>query len=65
MAYKIPWTAISSLLHQLNARYAEPRVLLWLNLAYFLPSLPSLLLHSSVQDALEARLGVGRASAAR
>lgn len=65
VGYKVPWTAVSSLLHQFNQHFQEPRVLLWLNLAYFLPSVPALLLHSSVQDVLEARLGVAKAGAAR
>ena len=43
VAYKVPWTAISSLITELSARYG-PGVLLRLNLAYFLPSIPVLLL---------------------
>jgi hypothetical protein len=46
VAYKTPWTAVSSLLGQL-ADLHGPRVLLGLNLAYFLPSIPVLLSHAS------------------
>lgn len=65
VGYKVPWTAISSLLHQFNQQFQQPKVLLWLNLAYFLPSIPALLLHSSLQDVLEQRLGVPKAAVAR
>lgn len=65
VGYKVPWTAISSLLHQLNQQFQQPKVLLWLNLAYFLPSIPTLLLHSSLQDVLEQWLGVPKAAMAR
>lgn len=46
VAYKTPWTAVSSLLGQL-AELHGPRVLLGLNLAYFLPSIPVLLAHAA------------------
>jgi hypothetical protein len=65
VGYKIPWTAISSLLHQFNQQFQQPKVLLWLNLAYFLPSMPALLLHSSLQDVLERKLGAPNAALAR
>jgi hypothetical protein len=65
VGYKVPWTAISSLLHQFNQQFQQPKVLLWLNLAYFLPSMPALLLHSSLQDLLERKLGVPKAAMAR
>lgn len=43
----------------------QPKVLLWLNLADdFLPSMPALLLHSSLQDALKLSLGVPKAALA-
>lgn len=61
----MPWTAISSLLHQISTALQQPKVLLWLNLAYFVPSMPALLLHSSLQDCLERRLGVPTAALAR
>lgn len=65
VGYKVPWTAISSLLHQISTAFQQPKVLLWLNLAYFVPSMPALLLHSSLQDCLERRLGVPTAALAR
>jgi hypothetical protein len=65
VAYKVPWTAISSLLGQFSVQFNQPAILLWLNLAYFLPSVPALLLHSSLQDRLEQRLGLPRAAMAR
>ncbi|WIA22536.1 hypothetical protein OEZ86_009526 [Tetradesmus obliquus] len=65
VAYKVPWTAISSLLGQLSVQFQQPSILLWLNLAYFLPSLPALLLHSSLQEKLEQRMGLPRAAMAR
>jgi hypothetical protein len=65
VAYKVPWTAISSLLGQFSVQFQQPAILLWLNMAYFLPSVPALLLHSSLQDRLEQALGLPRAAAAR
>jgi hypothetical protein len=65
VAYKVPWTAISSLLGQFSVRFNQPAILLWLNLAYFLPSVPALLLHSSLQERLEQWLGLPRAAMAR
>jgi hypothetical protein len=65
VAYKVPWTAVSSLLGQFSVQFNQPVILLWLNLAYFLPSVPALLLHSSLQDRLELWLGLPRAAMAR
>ncbi|KAF6261556.1 hypothetical protein COO60DRAFT_1636708 [Scenedesmus sp. NREL 46B-D3] len=65
VAYKVPWTAISSLLGQLSVQFNQPAILLWLNLAYFIPSVPALLLHSSLQERLEQALGLPRAAMAR
>eukprot|EP00879_Flechtneria_rotunda_P030186 GHRR01032786.1.p1 GENE.GHRR01032786.1~~GHRR01032786.1.p1 ORF type:complete len:400 (+),score=128.31 GHRR01032786.1:44-1243(+) len=65
VAYKVPWTAISSLLGQLSKQFDEPKVLLYLNLAYFVPSVPALLVHSSLQDALERSFGVPKAALLR
>ena len=77
VAYKTPWTAVSSLLGQLAALYG-PRVLLALNLAYFLPSIPVLLSHAAAAggdggeggggndgSSFEARAGVPTAAALR
>jgi hypothetical protein len=48
VAYKAPWTAISSLLGQLALSHG-PRSLLALNLAYFLPPMILLWVMSFVQ----------------
>jgi hypothetical protein len=48
VAYKTPWTAISSLLGQLAADHG-PRSLLALNLCYFLPPMPLLWLMGVTQ----------------
>ncbi|KAI8467814.1 MAG: hypothetical protein J3K34DRAFT_523439 [Monoraphidium minutum] len=58
VAYKAPWTAISSLLGQLSQDHG-PRLLLHLNLCYFLPPMPLLYLLS----VLQARRGCGAAAA--
>lgn len=48
IAFKSPWTAISSLLGQLASAHG-PRSLLALNLAYFLPPMPVLAAMSALQ----------------
>jgi hypothetical protein len=65
VAYKVPWTAISSLLGQFSVQFGDPQVLLYLNLAYLLPSIPALMIHSSFQNKLETSLGVPRAALIR
>lgn len=65
VAYKVPWTAISSLLGQFTIQFGNPQVLLYLNLAYLLPSIPALMLHSSLQNKLEMSLGVACAALVR
>lgn len=64
VSYKVPWTAISSLLGQLSQRFG-PQVLLYLNLAYFVPSMPALLLQIVTQHALDEHMGVPQAALAR
>ncbi|KAF8063664.1 hypothetical protein HT031_003519 [Scenedesmus sp. PABB004] len=64
VGYKTPWTAIASLLHQLADSHGGG-VLLQLNLAYLVPSLPLLAVHAAAADALERRLGLPRAVLAR
>ncbi|KAL6763078.1 hypothetical protein V8C86DRAFT_2507052 [Haematococcus lacustris] len=56
VAYKLAWTAISSLLSQFSRDYG-PQVLLQLNVAYFLPSIPVLLLQTLLNDRMDRRLG--------
>lgn len=64
VGYKVPWTAISSLLGYLSRRHG-PSILLHLNLAYMLPALPVLAAQSLAGEALERRAGVARSTAAR
>lgn len=61
VGYKIPWTAISSLLGQLGRDFG-PNSLLYLNIAYFFPSIPVLLLQSRYQEQLERRYGVAEST---
>lgn len=61
VSYKVAWTAISSLLTQLSAQYG-PEVLLQLNVAYFLPSVPILMLQTLLNERLERRIGVPQVS---
>lgn len=61
MAYKLAWTAISSLLSQFSRDYG-PQVLLQLNVAYFLPSIPVLLLQTSFNDVMDRKLGMAKAT---
>lgn len=56
MSYKLAWTAVSSLLSQFSKQYG-PQVLLQLNIAYFLPSIPVLVLQTFGNDAMDRRLG--------
>ncbi len=64
VAYKTAWTAISSLLTQFSRDFG-PQVLLHLNVAYFFPSIPVLLLQSAFQERIEARFGLARSALAR
>lgn len=63
IAYKLAWTAISSLLSQFSRDYG-PNILLYLNIAYFLPSIPVLILQTYFNDAIDRRLGGARRGAA-
>ncbi len=49
MSYKLAWTAISSLLSQYSKEYG-PDILLRLNVAYFFPSIPVLMLQTAFND---------------
>jgi hypothetical protein len=53
------WLAVSSELGKLREQYG-PAVLLWLNLAYYAPSLPLLITSSLTDGVLEERLGPSR-----
>ncbi|PNH02012.1 hypothetical protein TSOC_012042 [Tetrabaena socialis] len=52
VSYKLAWTAISSLLSQYSEAYG-PGILLQLNVAYFLPSIPVLMLQTAFNDRRE------------
>lgn len=64
VAYKTAWTAISSLLSQFSRDFG-PQVLLHLNVAYFFPSIPVLLLQSAFQERIEQRFGLAGSALAR
>mmetsp|Transcript_22046 Transcript_22046/g.48132 ORF Transcript_22046/g.48132 Transcript_22046/m.48132 type:complete len:479 (+) Transcript_22046:161-1597(+) len=64
VAYKLAWTAISSLLSQFSRDYG-PEVLLQLNIAYFFPSIPVLVLQTVFNDAMDQRLGLPMAALIR
>ncbi|GFR41593.1 hypothetical protein Agub_g2316 [Astrephomene gubernaculifera] len=57
VAYKLAWTAISSLLSQYSKVYG-PGILLQLNVAYFFPSIPVLMLQTAFNDRMDRRLGL-------
>ncbi|GBF92316.1 hypothetical protein Rsub_05518 [Raphidocelis subcapitata] len=63
VAFKCPWTAISSL-SQITERHG-PRALLLLNLAYFVPPMPLLALLSALQRPIDRALGVRRSAQLR
>jgi hypothetical protein len=57
VSYKLAWTSISSLLSQFGRDYG-PEVLLQLNIAYFLPSIPVLCIQTVFNDAMDRRFGL-------
>ena len=59
IAFIAVWLAVSSELGTLRNTYG-PSILLWLNVAYYAPSLPLLLLSSLTDRLLEERYGVAR-----
>eukprot|EP00884_Botryococcus_braunii_P018331 jgi/Botrbrau1/5181/Bobra.0172s0051.1 len=59
VAYTLPWMTISSLLGYYSDLYG-PQVLLLMNVAYFLLSIPLLILSSLLDEFLEAKVGVCR-----
>ncbi len=64
IAFTAGWTAISSLIGYYKALYG-PHMLLHLNLAYFLPSLPTLILQSVWDARLEGKYGIAKAATIR
>lgn len=64
-AYTSTWLAVSSQLGNYRELYG-PQVLLQLNIAYFLPSIPLLIVSGLFDKVLEAKLGeAGVSSGAR
>jgi len=64
IAFTAGWTAISSLIGYYKALYG-PHMLLHLNLAYFLPSLPTLILQSVWDARLDGKYGIAKAATVR
>ncbi|DBB16535.1 TPA: hypothetical protein ACH3X3_014799 [Trebouxia sp. C0006] len=64
IAFTAGWTAISSLIGYYKALYG-PHMLLHLNLAYFLPSLPTLILQSVWDAKLDGKYGIAKAATVR
>lgn len=64
VAFTAGWTAISSLIGYYKSLYG-PHMLLLLNLAYFLPTLPTLLLQSVWDARVDSKFGIAKAAAVR
>lgn len=64
IAFTAGWTAISSLIGYYKSLYG-PHMLLHLNLAYFLPSLPTLLLQSVWDAKFDSKFGIAKAATVR
>ena len=64
IAFTAGWTAISSLIGYYKALYG-PHMLLHLNLAYFLPRLPTLILQSVWDARLDSKYGIAKAATVR
>ena len=58
------WTTLSSMLANFKERFGPP-VLLQLNLAYFLPSIPVLFMQMQYDSVLDNKFGMSGAMAAR
>lgn len=64
VTYTIGWTTISSELAYYKGLFG-PSILLQLNLAYFLPSIPILVLQTYLDEHFDRRFGPGKATAFR
>ena len=64
VAFTAGWSAVSSLIGYYKALYG-PHMLLHLNLAYFLPSLPVMLLQSLCDSTIDRRFGRATPAAVR
>lgn len=56
LAFTIAWMTVSSLLAHYKLKYG-PAILLQMNIAYFLPSIPLLLISSCLDEWLDHTLG--------
>lgn len=56
VAYSLGWMTFSSLLGYFSSLYGA-QILLYMNIAYFLPSIPLLTVSSIFDEALEAKFG--------
>ena len=64
MAFTAGWMTVSSLLGHYKLKYG-PQILLQMNIAYFLPSIPLLILSSFLDDWLDKRFGIAKTILAR
>ncbi len=64
VAYTVGWTAVSSELTYYTTLYG-PEILLLLNVAYFVPSLPIMVLQTLCDSAFDRAFGVASATATR
>jgi len=64
VGYTMGWTTLSSMLSSLKERFG-PAVLLQLNLAFFLPSLPILLMQTRLDARFDRKYGLPQATAVR
>ena len=64
ISYTIGWTALSSMLAAFKQQFG-PAILLQLNMAYFLPSIPVLYLQTQYDAHFNSKYGLPQATAAR
>jgi len=64
IAFTIGWMTVSSLLDHYKLQYG-PAILLQMNLAYFLPSIPLLLISSCLDDVLDRKYGIAKTTLMR
>lgn len=64
VAYTIGWTAVSSELTYYTSLYG-PEILLLLNVAYFVPSVPIMVLQTLTDTAFDRAFGIAAATAYR
>ncbi|BDA46393.1 hypothetical protein COCOBI_08-4860 [Coccomyxa sp. Obi] len=59
IAHSVPWFTVSSLLSFYSVLYG-PQILLMMNIAYYLPSIPLLIFSAACDDWLDLKFGVPR-----